>query len=194
MSVSGLSVLLADEDRAALERLGDVLRGLGHRATAFAIEVSEVAAKVVGEDPDVSLVVLHVNDDHALALIEEISTYARGPVVALTLREDPAFVSRAAELGIDAYARPETPDAVQSAIELALRHHAERARLESKVDQLEGALERRALIERAKGMLMERHAIDDRAAFERIRAHARANRRRVVDVAREVCDGALRLP
>lgn len=194
MSVAGLRVLVADEDREALEGLAGTLRGLGHEVIAFAIDVSEVAAKVVGEEPDVSMVVLHVDDDHALALIEEISAYASGPVVALTLREDPEFVARAAERGIDAYARPETADAIQSAIELALRRHAELARLESKVEQLEGALERRAVIERAKGILMERHQVDQLTAFERLRTHARANRRRVVDVAREVSEGVLQLP
>jgi response regulator NasT len=187
-------VLVADEDHEALRRLETTLRELGHEVAAFAIQVSEVAAKVVGEDPDVSMVVLHVDDDHALALIEEISAYATGPVIALTLREDPEFVARAADRGIDAYARPQTADAIQSAIELALRRHAELARLETKVEQLEGALERRAVIERAKGILMERHQVDQRIAFERLRTHARANRRRVVDVAREVSEGVLQLP
>jgi response regulator NasT len=189
-----LRILVADEDRAALERLSLVLRQLGHEAVALAIDVGEVARKVVGEDPDLSMVVLHVDDDHALALIEEIGAYASGPVVVLTLREDPEFVARAADRGIDAYARPETPDAVQSAIELALRRYSELERLTTKVDQLEGALERRAVIERAKGILMERHGIDQAVAFERLRTHARAERRRVVDVAREVADGVLELP
>jgi AmiR/NasT family two-component response regulator len=194
VSAGPLRILLADEDLVALERLGRILRQLGHDVAAFAIEVGEVARKVVGEDPALSMVVLHSDDDHALALIEEIAEYATGPVVALTLREDPEFVARAADRGIDAYARPETPDAVQSAIELALRRRAELERLETKVDQLEGALERRAMIERAKGILMERHGLDQLRAFERLRTYARANRVRVVDVARAVTDGELRLP
>ncbi|MBB4661556.1 ANTAR domain-containing protein [Conexibacter arvalis] len=194
MSGRTLRILVADEDLAALERLSLTLRQLGHRVAAYAIEVGEVARKLVGEDPDLAMVVLHADDDHALALIEEIAAYAAGPVVVLTLREDPEFVARAAERGIDAYARPETPDAVQSAIELALRRRSELERLTTKVDQLEGALERRAVIERAKGILMERHGIDQLTAFERLRTHARAGRRRVVDVAREVADGVLELP
>ncbi|HST39593.1 MAG TPA: ANTAR domain-containing protein [Conexibacter sp.] len=194
MTAKGLRILVADEDREALERLSATLRDLGHMVAAYAIRVSEVAAKVVGEDPDASMVVLHEDDEHALALIEEIAAYSSGPVIALTLREDPDFVALAADRGIDAYARPETPDAVQSSIELALRRYAELDRLETKVEQLEGALERRAVIERAKGILMERHGVDALTAFERMRTHARANRRRVVDVAREVADGVLRLP
>jgi response regulator NasT len=41
---------------------------------------------------------------------------------------------------------------------------------------------------------MERHALDDRAAFEMIRSHARANNRKLVEVARAVAEGHLLLP
>jgi AmiR/NasT family two-component response regulator len=81
------------------------------------------------------------------------------------------------------------PAAVQSAIEVALSRHAENARLGEHIVRLESALERRALIERAKGILMERHGIGDRMAFDRIRTHARSNNRTVLDVASAVTDG-----
>ena len=194
MTVQGLRVLVADEDEEALERLAGLLHDLGHTVCAYAVEVSDVAERVAEDDPDISLVVLHRDDDHALALIEEICAYATGPVIALTQHEDPDFIARAADRGIAAQGEPGEPDAVQSAIEVALRRHAEIARLETKVDQLEGALVRRALIERAKGILMERHGVDDRTAFERLRTHARTDRRRVVDVAQAVVDGQLELP
>ena len=50
------------------------------------------------------------------------------------------------------------------------------------------------MIERAKGILMERHGIDERAAFEHLRDHARSQSRRVVDVARAVTEGHALLP
>jgi AmiR/NasT family two-component response regulator len=190
----GLRVLLADEDRDALAGLEKVVQQLGHSVCAYAVEVSEVAERVATDDPDISMVVLHRDDDHALALIEEICAYATGPVIALTLKDDPEFTARAADRGVAAQAKPGGADAVQSAIELSLRRHAEIERLEAKVDQLEGALGRRAVIERAKGILMERHGVDDRTAFERLRTHARTERRRVVDVAIAVSDGHLELP
>lgn len=187
-------MLVADENREALDRLAGLLEGLGHRVCAYAVEVSEVAEKVVVDDPDVSMVALHRDDDHALALIEEICAYASGPVIALTQTEDAEFTARAADRGISAQAKPNDPEAVQSAIEVSLRRQAEIDRLEAKVDQLEGALARRAVIERAKGILMERHGVDDRTAFERLRTHARTERRRVVDVANAVAEGELELP
>lgn len=194
MTADGLRVLVADEDKEALVRLSTVLEGLGHIICAYAVEVAEVAERVATDDPDISIVVLHQDDDHALALIEEICAYASGPVIALTLEDDPDFAARAADRGIAAQATPDGPDAVQSAIEVAVRRHAEIERLEAKVDQLEGALARRAVIERAKGILMERHGVDDRTAFERLRTRARTDRRRVVDVAVEVAEGGLELP
>ncbi|MGH2898475.1 MAG: ANTAR domain-containing protein, partial [Solirubrobacteraceae bacterium] len=54
---------------------------------------------------------------------------------------------------------------------------------------LESALERRGAIERAKGILMERHGIDERAAFELLRQQARRSNRRVIELAHAVADG-----
>jgi response regulator NasT len=62
------------------------------------------------------------------------------------------------------------------------------------VTQLESALQRRGVIERAKGILMERHGIDDRAAFALLRDHARSRGRKVVDVASSVVEGHPLLP
>ena len=87
-----------------------------------------------------------------------------------------------------------TAASVQGAIEIAVRRHAEAQQLGEQVDQLETALARRAAIERAKGILMERHGIDDDEAFERLRTHARSTNRKVVDVARAVIDGHALLP
>jgi response regulator NasT len=59
---------------------------------------------------------------------------------------------------------------------------------------LEGAFGRRATTERAKGILMERHSVDENAAFDMLRAHARATNRKLVDVASAVVDGHALLP
>ena len=126
---------------------------------------------------------MHDDDDHALDLIEEISEYARGPLIVLLGSHESHFVSSAAERGIDAFARPQFDDEVQGAIELVMKRHAEKAQLVEQVEQLESALERRGTIERAKGILMERHGVDERQAFELMRQQARRSNRRVVELA-----------
>jgi len=189
-----LRVLIADEDKRALDELASVLEGLGHEVAPYVVSVSEAIELISTEDPDLAIVVVHQDDDHALALIAETVEYASGPVIAQTRGGDVEFVARAAERGISAWIESATPEVVQGAIEVALRRYEETSRLQIKVDQLESALERRAMIERAKGILMERHSIDEREAFDRMRDHARAQSRRVVDVARTVTEGHSLLP
>jgi AmiR/NasT family two-component response regulator len=192
---TNLTVLLADEDENALRHLGQVLQELGHDVTPFAVSVEEATDLIVREDPDLTIVVFHHDDDHALALIAEAVETASGPVIAqLRGRDDVDFVARAAERGISAYVESDDPQHVQAAIEVTIRRYREAARLNEKVEQLESALERRAVIERAKGILMERHGVDDKSAFALLRDHARSGNRRVVEVAQAVVDGHALLP
>ncbi len=191
---TGLRILAADEDEATLRTVDALLTKLGHTVAAHAVTVAQAASLIASEDPDLSVVAVHDDDHHALDLIEEISEYARGPVIVLLGEHEPQFVSSAAERGIDAFARPHFETEVRGAIEIAMRRHAETARLTEQVEQLESALERRGTIERAKGILMERHGVDERQAFELLRQHSRRSSRRVVDLAHAVADGHALLP
>jgi AmiR/NasT family two-component response regulator len=192
--VRALKVLLADEDEGALRVAAALVRELGHEVAEMAIGVQQAAEVIARDDPDVSMVVVYRDDDHALDLIEEISEFARGPVIAIVEKEDPQFVAAAAERGIYAYARDGTAESIQSAIEVAVRRHEDKRKLAEQVQRLESALERRALIERAKGILMERHNVSEREAFDRLRDHARSRNRTVVDVAASVSEGHALLP
>jgi ANTAR domain-containing protein/GAF domain-containing protein len=58
------------------------------------------------------------------------------------------------------------------------------------VTQLQHALENRVAIERAVGILMEREKLDAVAAFDRLRRVARAERRKVADVAEAILASA----
>jgi AmiR/NasT family two-component response regulator len=189
-----LKVLLADEDEGALRIAAALVRDLGHEVSEMAVGIPETAEVIARDDPDVSLVVVYDDSAYALDLIEEITEFARGPVIAIVDKEDPDFVSAAADRGIYAYAREGMVDSIQSAIEVAMRRHADQRRLVEQVQRLESALERRALIERAKGILMERHNVSDHEAFDRLRDHARSRNRTVVDVAASVAEGHALLP
>ena len=194
-TTEGLTVLVADEDAEALHSTARVLGELGHHVAAYAVSVSQAAERISEEDPDLSVVAVHDDLEHALDLIDELSETARGPVVAVVETSyEGDFLARAAARGIDGFARSEDPDEVQVAIELALRRHRQEAQLTEQVSQLETALERRSMIERAKGILMERHSVDDRAAFAMLRDHARNRGRKVVDVAASVVEGHPLLP
>jgi response regulator NasT len=62
------------------------------------------------------------------------------------------------------------------------------------VERLEGAFGRRAVIERAKGILMERHGIDEEAAFRLLRGQSRSSGRKLIAVATAVLGARPLLP
>jgi response regulator NasT len=76
---------------------------------------------------------------------------------------------------------------MQSAIDIVLKRFAE-------YHALEGAFGRRAVTERAKGILMERHNIDEQAAFDILRDQARRTHRKLVDIADAVVASRSMLP
>lgn len=190
----GLRILIADEDKQALDDLARVLQELGHKVIAKAVRIDEVSREVAAEDPEVAMVKLHEDTEHALELIDTIVDEAECPVIALMEVESLDFIGKAADRGIHAYVKPMSQATVQGAIEVAIRRHAELAHFSEAVSQLEGALDRRATIERAKGILMERHSVGDQEAFELLRAHARRNNRKVIEVAHAVSEGHALLP
>ncbi len=100
---------------------------------------------------------------------------------------DPGFVKEASKRGIFACITDADVDEWQSAIDIVLRRFTE-------YHDLEGAFGRRAVTERAKGMLMERHAVDDADAFEMLRDQSRRTNAKLSDVAAAVVDSQRLLP
>jgi AmiR/NasT family two-component response regulator len=184
--VPPLRVLIANERRDRLDLLAQVVTSLGHDVIAREIEVRDVAAATTREHPDVAFVGLGVSSDHALKLITEIVQEASCPVIALLSASDPAYIKEAAKRGIFAYIVDAAPDELQSAIDITLQRFTE-------YHNLQGAFARRAVIEQAKGILMERHAIAPERAFEMLRSHSSHNGRKLVDVASAIVESHLLL-
>src|SRR5687767_11233063 len=182
-----LRVLIANERKDRLALVAPVVAGLGHEVIAREIDVDDVGPVTARERPDVALVGLGESSRHALSLIEKIVQESACPVIVLIHAPDPEFVREASKRGVFAYITDGDPDDWQNSIDIVLRRFAE-------YHDLEGAFGRRAITERAKGILMERHSIDDTAAFEMLRDHARGANRKLVDIATAVVDGHPLLP
>jgi AmiR/NasT family two-component response regulator len=182
-----LRVLIANERKDRLALVAPIVAALGHEVIAREIEIEDVGAVTARERPDVALVGLGESSEHALGLIEKIVQEAACPVIVLIHAPDPGFVKEASKRGVFAYITDADAKDWQSSIDIVLRRFAE-------YHDLEGAFGRRALTERAKGILMERHSVDEATAFGMLRDHSRAANRKVVDVATAVVDGHRLLP
>jgi AmiR/NasT family two-component response regulator len=182
-----LRVLIANERRDRLALVAPIVAALGHEVIAREIDVRDVGAVTARERPDVALVGLGESSDHALELIEQIVQEAACPVIALIHSPDAAFVREASKRGIFAYITDADALDWQSSIDIVLRRFTE-------YHELEGAFGRRALTERAKGILMERHSVNEAGAFAMLRDQSRTSNRKLVDIAAAVVDGHPLLP
>jgi AmiR/NasT family two-component response regulator len=182
-----LRVLISNEREDRLALVAASVVALGHEVIAREVEVEDVGVVTARERPDVALVGLGRSSEHALELIDKIVREATCPVIVLIHTRDPEFVKEASKRGVFAHISDADVEDWQSSIDIVLRRFAE-------YHELEGAFGRRALTERAKGILMERHGIDDAAAFEMLREHSREGNRKLIDLAAAVVDGHRLLP
>jgi response regulator NasT len=182
-----LRVLIANERKDRLALVAPIVAGLGHEVIAREINVQDVGPVTARERPDVALVGLGESSDHALDLIDQIVREAACPVIVLLHARDPAFVREASKRGVFAHISDADVQDWQSSIDIVLRRFTE-------YNDLQGAFGRRALIERAKGVLMERHSIDENTAFEMLRERSRTDNRKLIDLATAVVDGHRLLP
>jgi AmiR/NasT family two-component response regulator len=182
-----LRVLIANEREDRLAQVAPIVIALGHEVIAREIDVEDIGSVTARERPDVALVGLGESSEHALGLIHKIVRTAACPVIVLLHGPDPAFLKEAAKRGVFAHISDDDVEDWQGSIDIVLRRFAE-------YHDLQGAFARRALIERAKGILMERHSIDADTAFEKLRERSRIDNRKLSALAAAVVDGHLLLP
>jgi AmiR/NasT family two-component response regulator len=174
-----LRVLLADQKASRLDEIAEVVAELGHTVVARLFDVADVAEATRRELPDVAIVGLGENNQHALNLISELVKTAACPVIADIATEDHEFIDNAARRGIFAYVQHGSRPELAHALDIVLRRYAEFSRIH-------GALGRRVIIEQAKGILMERHGIPAEDAFADLRNRARNTNTTVLGIAEAV--------
>ena len=182
-----LRILVSDGKGHRLEEVTHTVTSLGHEVVGHS-SLGEVAASTASIRPDAAIVIVGESSEHALDLIGKIVTEAACPVIAILDVEDEAFISRAAKRGIFAYiTKKRDGAALQSSLDVVLSRFAE-------YHGLEGAFSRRAITERAKGILMERHSVDEQRAFEMLRDEARRSNRKLIEIAEAVTMSVNLLP
>jgi response regulator NasT len=109
------------------------------------------------------------------------------PIIILTSQLNPELIQRAKGVGVMAYmVKPLREEELQPTIELAISRFDEFTDLRKENEDLKRALEGRKLIERAKGLLMEREKLTEHEAFARIQKGSMNTRRPMVEVAQAI--------
>jgi two-component system, response regulator / RNA-binding antiterminator len=182
-----LRILVSDGQGHRLDEVRRSVTELGHEVVGQT-PLGEVAAASASVHPDAAIVIVGESTERALDLIGRIVTEAECPVIAILDVEDEGFIRQAAKRGIFAYITlGRDASALQSSLDVVRSRFGE-------YQGLEGAFTRRAITERAKGILMERHSIDEKRAFEMLRDEARRSNHKIIDVAEAVAMSVNLLP
>ena len=99
----------------------------------------------------------------------------------------PDRVARARDAGVVAYlVKPYREEDLTPAIEVALARFREFQELEKQVADLQQALETRKLVDRAKGILMDKQGLTEAEAFRKIQKMSMDNRKAMKEVAEAI--------
>jgi AmiR/NasT family two-component response regulator len=189
--MTGRVVLAEDEALIRLD-LKEMLEEEGYEVVGETGD-GETAVRLARDlRPDLVVMDIKMPGVDGLVAAERINEERLAPVLILTAFSQRDLVEGAAQAGAMGYlVKPFQKSDVVPAIELAVARHQERVALEEEVTGLEERLETRKLVDRAKGILMDRYGMKEADAFRFLQKAAMDGRLRLKDVAGRVVEGEL---
>jgi AmiR/NasT family two-component response regulator len=152
--------------------VGDV--GDGQSAVNLAREVR----------PDLVIMDIDMPQLDGISASEILTREKIAPVLLLTAYNNPELIERAKQVGVLHYlVKPWNQSALKPAIEVALARFSEYRQMEDRVATLEEQLATRKVVERAKGMLMQKQGLNEQDAFRKIQRASMNSRKSMREVA-----------
>jgi two-component system, response regulator PdtaR len=183
-------VLAVDDDRVMLEALTRGLRKAGYDVLE-ATSGEQALRLAIEHRPDLAILDMRMPGMSGLELAGRLRELAPTPFLFASVHDDEEIVRRAAEHGALGYlVKPIDSAQVVPAIEAALARARDIRRLEETEAQLTQALASTRETSIAVGILVERYRVDRQEAFEILREHARAHRRKLADAAEDLLRAA----
>jgi AmiR/NasT family two-component response regulator len=165
-----MRVLIAEDETIIRLDLKELLERAGFEVCAEARDGAEAVELARSEEPDVAVLDVKMPRLDGIEAARRILDERPIPIVMLTAYGQDELVSRAVEAGVFGYlVKPFREQDLLPAIRTARARHEELAAVREEADSLAEALAARKLIERAKGLLMEREKLTEGEAFARLR-------------------------
>ena len=187
---------ISQAERSRSLRIGLLESGFNLVATLPAdVFLTERLAQL---QPDLIIVDAESEARDALEHVVMATRDDRRPIVMFTNDQDTSHVKAAVAAGVSAYiVAGLSPDRIRPILDVALarfQHEQalrnELAATKSELDERNAELQNRKIIERAKGLLMQRQAISEEAAYAKLRQTAMNKGLKVVEVAQRMLDAA----
>lgn len=182
-----LRILIADDEAVIRLGLRTMLEEHEYEVVGEASDGLRVIDLVAMLHPDLVLLDIKMPGIDGLAVARSLLADRAVPVIILTAYGDRALVDHAKEAGVLAYlVKPLRESDLTPTIEVAMSRFRELQALRGEIGNLNEAMQTRKAVERAKGILMRVHGLDEAAAFGRIQRESRDSRRTMKEIAEEI--------
>lgn len=186
-----LRIILVDDQAERTLLLRDALVGQGFDVVGIFATGADLARQVAALRADVIVADLDSPDRDTLESMRQVSFEQARPVVMFAQDGNPDTIRAAIQAGVAAYVVDGlTPERVRPIVDVAIARFAQFQDLRGQLDKARSSLAERKLVERAKGILMKRRAIDEDAAYALMRKMAMDQKARLVDVANKIIEAA----
>jgi two-component system, response regulator PdtaR len=184
-----LRVAVADDEPEVLANLEEMLADIGHEVVAAVNSGRALVDACRETSPNLIITDIKMPDMDGLETAEEIREIRPTPVVIVSAFHDQEFIDRALKEHVLAYLiKPIGEETLKASIELAMQRFREFRALQEQAASLQHALEDRKLIERAKGILMQRAGLSEPAAFKRLQLLSSQKNKKMVEIARTILE------
>jgi two-component system, response regulator PdtaR len=165
-----MRILIAEDETLIRLDLRSMLERAGFEVSAEARDGEEAVALADDVRPDLAILDVKMPKLDGIEAARKILAERPIPIVMLTAYGHKELVARAVEAGVFGYlVKPFREADLVPAIEAARARHAELEALREEAESLAEALATRKVVERAKGLLMERERLTEQEAFARLR-------------------------
>ncbi len=183
------SILICDDEPLIRVNLKSMLVDLGFDEILECGDGAKAVELALGSFPDMAILDVSMPGMDGITAAIEIRKKLKIPIMLLTSACDSATVKRASASGIAAFlTKPLRQQDLLPAIEIALQHVEEVENLKEKIDDLRELIENRKIIEKAKGIVMEKNRTSEAEAY-RIMQKTAMDKRKTL---RQVADGILK--
>ena len=178
---------MIDDSLGSRAALGKALMKLGFEVAGEGASGSEAIRLAEELKPDVLFLAVGLPEMDGVTAAAQILEAHPLPIIILSSHLDPDLIQRAKEAGVMAYlVKPLREEELLPAIELAVSRFEEFMAVQKENEDLKRTLEGRKLIERAKGVLMEREKISEQQAFTQIQRASMNTRRAMAEIAEAI--------
>ncbi|RUP10383.1 MAG: ANTAR domain-containing response regulator [Hyphomicrobium sp.] len=186
-----LSILVIDENRLRASVIETGLREAGYDDLTIVHDVIGIARRIEEIQPDVIMINLENPNRDMLENMFQLSRAVKRPIAMFVDRSDSASIEAAVEAGVSAYVVDGLKrERVKPVLDMAISRFNAFSRMSRELDEARSELEKRKLVERAKGILMSTRGLSEQQAYALLRKTAMSQNRKISEIAESLITAA----